>query len=195
MCILPAFGAAFWWQRHFLQQQFLKNKRVMIRIWEWEWINVLCYTFSDRIILDFFFVWLLYWKLLRTLKTWDHFLRWQQCNVHNKTSNHVFNVYNERAISFYLPFLLVSRLHNPLRHASVISPMLLAQRPIAWMVAAAKSWSELVTYVWNSRNMVEMFASVARLVRISSCGVKSTEFNHPYMPKYWVNLISKQFNE
>ena len=46
--------------------------------------------------------------------------------------------------------------------------MLLAHLPIACIVAAANSWSELVTYVWNSRSIVEMFDSVARFVKISS---------------------------
>lgn len=45
------------------------------------------------------------------------------------------------------PSLLASSRTKPLRQASVISEMLLAQRPIAWMVAAANSLSELVTYV------------------------------------------------
>ncbi len=67
-----------------------------------------------------------------------------------------------------LPSLLESKLTRPLRHASVISEMLLAHRPIAWIVAAANSLSELVTYVWNSRRIVEIFVSVARLVRISN---------------------------
>lgn len=38
---------------------------------------------------------------------------------------------------------------SPLRQVSVISAMLLAHRPMAWMVAAANSLSVLVTYVYH----------------------------------------------
>ena len=46
-----------------------------------------------------------------------------------------------------LPSLFDMSETRPLRQASVISAMLLAQRPIACIVAAANSLSELVTYV------------------------------------------------
>ncbi len=52
---------------------------------------------------------------------------------------------------FSLPFLFDRRLTSPFRHVSVTSDMALAHRPIAWIVAAANSLSELVTYVFTNK--------------------------------------------
>lgn len=41
---------------------------------------------------------------------------------------------------------------RPFRHVSLTSPMLVAQRPMAWIVAATKSLSMLLMYVYQRKN-------------------------------------------
>ncbi|KAH3726009.1 hypothetical protein DPMN_051864 [Dreissena polymorpha] len=48
-----------------------------------------------------------------------------------------------------IPSLLDMSRTRPFRQVSVTSAMLLAQRPMACIVAAANSLSGLVTYVWK----------------------------------------------
>lgn len=61
---------------------------------------------------------------------------------------------------------------SPLRQVSVISAMLLAHRPMAWIVAAANSLSVLVTYVYHKTEklsfqyMYYMYVRMKNLIMI-----------------------------
>lgn len=50
-----------------------------------------------------------------------------------------------------VPSLLDSSCTRPFRHVSLTSPMLVAQRPMAWIVAATKSLSMLLMYVYQRK--------------------------------------------
>lgn len=54
------------------------------------------------------------------------------------------------AIHTVSPSLLDSSCTSPFRQVSLTSPMFVAQRPMAWMLAATKSLSMLLIYVYNT---------------------------------------------
>ena len=91
-------------------------------------------------------IYALYERLL--VKLWYNTGFAQKCN----SMSQYFGSFNLCSTLLFRssPFRFDNRLTSPFRQASVISEIALAHRPMAWIVAAANSLSELDTYVCST---------------------------------------------